>query len=67
MELCYYRAMENIVKNKEYIVTIEGYTSEGAGVARLDGRAVFIFNTIRGEIWHIKIIKVTSAAIYAKE
>ncbi len=66
MELCYYRAMENIVKNKEYIVTIEGYTSEGAGVARLDGRAVFIANTIRGEIWHIKIIKVTSAAIYAK-
>ena len=34
--------MEMIQKNKEYIVTIEGYNSTGAGVARIDGRAVFI-------------------------
>ena len=55
-----------IKKNKEYIVTIEGYNSEGAGVARIDGRAVFIPNTLKGEVWHIKILKVTAGAIYGK-
>ena len=59
--------MENsIVKNKEYIVTIEGYTSEGSGVARIDGRAIFIPNTLKGEVWHVKIVKVTSSVIFAK-
>ena len=58
--------MDTIKKNKEYIVTIEGYNSEGAGVARIDGRAVFIPNTLKGEVWHIKILKVTAGAIYGK-
>ena len=58
--------METMKKNKEYIVTIEGYNSESSGVARIDGRAVFIPNALKGEVWHIKILKVTAAAVYGK-
>ena len=58
--------MEMVQKNKEYIVTIEGYNSEGAGVARIDGRAVFVRNALKGEVWHIKILKVSSSVVYAK-
>ena len=58
--------MDIIEKNKEYIVKIEAYNSEGAGVARIDGRAVFIPGVLQDEVWHIKILKVTNTAIYAK-
>ncbi|MBO6094212.1 MAG: 23S rRNA (uracil(1939)-C(5))-methyltransferase RlmD [Oscillospiraceae bacterium] len=58
--------MDTIKKNKEYIVTIEAYNSEGSGVARIDGRAVFIPNALKGEVWHIKVLKVTAAAVYGK-
>ena len=53
-------------KNSEYVVTIEGYNSEAHGVARVEGFAVFVPGAIRGEVWHIKTVKVTAAAIYAK-
>lgn len=58
--------MESIVKNSEYIVTIEAYSSEGYGIARIDGRAVFVPKALKGEVWQIKILKVTSSAVYAK-
>ncbi len=58
--------MKNLQKNREFIVKIEGYNSEGLGVARLDGRAIFIPDTLEGEVWHIKLLKVTETAIYAK-
>ena len=58
--------MEEITKNKLYTVIIEGYTSEGFGVCRIDGRAVFVPYTIKGETWRIKILKVSASAIYAK-
>ncbi len=31
-----------VTKNQEYTVTIEGYSGEGAGVARIDGFVVFV-------------------------
>ena len=55
-----------IKKNNEYIVTIDSYNSESDGVARIDGFAVFVPKTILGEVWHIKILKVSSSAVYAK-
>lgn len=58
--------MESIVKNSEYIVTIEAYSSEGYGIARIDGRAVFVPKTVKGEVWQIKILKVTASVVYAK-
>lgn len=58
--------MKTIEKNQIYTVTVDGYTSEALGVARVDGRAVFIPRALRGESWRIRIVKVTSAAIYAR-
>ncbi|MBR6487843.1 MAG: TRAM domain-containing protein, partial [Clostridiales bacterium] len=43
--------MSSLEKNKQYIVTIEGYSSEAFGIARLEGKAVFIPGTLYGEIW----------------
>ncbi len=53
-------------KNQIYNVLIEGYSSEGFGVCRVDGRAVFVPRTIRGEEWLIRIVKVTASAVYAR-
>lgn len=53
-------------KNSEYFVTIEGYNSHAEGVARIDGCAVFVPRTVVGEVWRIKIVKVSSAYIYAR-
>ena len=45
-------------KNKVYTAEIVDYTSEGQGVARIEGCAVFIPNAIYGEICEIRIEKV---------
>ena len=58
--------MSTLEKNKQYIVSIEGYSSEAYGIARLDGKAVFIPGTLFGEIWEIRIVKVTNTAVYGK-
>ena len=36
-------------KNKIYPARIEGYTSEGLGVARIGGQAVFVHRALQGE------------------
>ena len=58
--------MDNIIKNKKYIVEIEGFSSEAYGVCRIDGRAVFVPKAIPGEQCEIKIVKVSNSAVYAK-
>lgn len=45
-------------KNAVHTLEIEGYTHEGSGVARLDGRVVFVPHTIRGEVWEVNLVKV---------
>lgn len=45
-------------KNSIHMLDITGYTAEGLGVARLDGRVVFIPDTIRGERWKVRLEKV---------
>ena len=47
-------------KNEIYTAEIDGYNSEGAGVAHIDGQAIFIPYTILGEQVTFKIIKITS-------
>ena len=39
-----------VTKNQEYTVTVEGYSGEGAGVARIDGFVVFVSGALRGEV-----------------
>ncbi|MCR5600233.1 MAG: 23S rRNA (uracil(1939)-C(5))-methyltransferase RlmD [Ruminococcus sp.] len=45
-------------KNKIYTAEITGLTSEGSGVCRIDGMAVFVPETAVGDIIEVKIVKV---------
>ena len=51
--------MAEVRKNTVHPLHIEGYTAEGMGVARLDGRVVFIPGTIRGEDWAVSYTHLT--------
>ena len=53
-------------KNKTYRARIEGYTSEGLGVARIDGQAVFVHRALRGEDCDILLLKVLKNAAFGK-
>ena len=44
-----------LTKNQIYEATVTGYTSEGQGVAHIDGCAVFIPNAIAGEVYKVRI------------
>jgi len=57
--------VEHLAKNQEYTVTVEGFSFDGGGVARIGGRAVFIPGALPGETWDIRIHKVTATAVYA--
>ena len=59
--------MEQLKKNEIFEAKIEAYNSEGSGVARILGRAVFVPRTIVGETWRIVIVKVTASADYSAE
>jgi 23S rRNA (uracil1939-C5)-methyltransferase len=54
-------------KNKIYRVTVDGYASEGEGVARLDGRAVFIRGALRGEVCDVHLLKVEKPPFGARQ
>lgn len=56
--------MENALERTEQRLTIEGYASDGAGVARLDGRVVFVSGGIRGETCRVFIDKVGRSATW---
>ena len=58
--------MNDLKKNDMYTVEIEGYSSEACGICRVGGRAVFVPRTIVGEMWDIRIVKVTASAVYAR-
>ncbi len=48
----------NIKKNECYELEITGVTSEGNGVGRLDGFAIFVPETTVGDIVLVKIVKI---------
>ena len=50
--------MEAWKKNSIHTLEVDGYTAEGMGVARLEGRVVFVPGTIRGEQWQVQLLKV---------
>ena len=53
-------------KNECYEAEFTGYTSEGLGVAHIDGMAVFAPKAVAGERCRVKILKVTKSVAYAK-
>lgn len=55
-----------VEKNREYITNILDMTHEGAGVAKVDGFAVFVDGAITGETVKMKIVKVTKNFAYGK-
>ncbi len=58
--------MKELKKNQLHTVDITGWSSDGAGVCRVCGRAVFVKGAIPGELWTIRILKVSNTAVYAK-
>ena len=54
--------MENLRQSPErgkiYTGTVEGYSSEGMGVVRLDGAVVFVPRAVRGETVDLRITRV---------
>ena len=58
--------MEQLAKNQLHTAEITGYTSEGAGVCHIAGRAVFVKGALVGETWQVRILKVTANAVYGK-
>lgn len=58
--------MADIRKNTVHTLDITGYTAEGMGVARLEGRVVFIPRTIRGERWRVRLEKVSKNVAWGR-
>ncbi len=53
-----------VEKNKPREGVIEGYTAEGMGVARIEGMAVFVPRSVRGDRLLIKPVKVNKNYAY---
>ncbi|MBR6208032.1 MAG: 23S rRNA (uracil(1939)-C(5))-methyltransferase RlmD [Oscillospiraceae bacterium] len=58
--------MEELKKNQIWTGTADGYTSDGSGVFHIGGRAVFVPGAIVGERWEIRILRVSSSAVYGR-
>lgn len=54
--------MEKLMEGRVYTGTVEGYSSEGLGIVRLDGAVVFVPRAVRGETVDLKITKVMKTA-----
>ncbi len=58
--------MAELAKNQLHTVAITGYTAEGPGVARVDGRVVFVHGGVRGETCVIRILKVLKNVAFGR-
>lgn len=58
--------MEKLIENHVYTGTVEGYSSEGLGIVRLDGAVVFVPQAVRGETVDLKITKVMKTCAAGK-
>lgn len=58
--------MADLQKNQLHTVTIIGYSEEGLGVARIEGRVVFVHGGVRGELCTVRIMKVLKNVAFAR-
>lgn len=58
--------MEALEKGKVYSAVIDGYSSEGLGIARVDGAVVFVPDAVRGEKVDLRITRVMKTACAAE-
>ena len=55
---------EILTKNSIHTARVESWGSDGDGVCRIGGRAVFVKGAIPGELWELKLVKVTASAAW---
>ena len=58
--------MTELKKNDIHRVRIEDYSSEGLGIARINGQVVFVHRALRDEICEVRIMKVLKNIAFAK-
>ncbi|WP_293007984.1 MULTISPECIES: 23S rRNA (uracil(1939)-C(5))-methyltransferase RlmD [unclassified Oscillibacter] len=58
--------MERLLLNQAYTGTVEGYSSEGLGIVRINGAVVFVPRAVRGEEVRLRIVKAMKTS-YAGE
>ena len=58
--------MPGLEKNRIYRAHIDGYSSQGLGIARIDGQVVFVHGAIRGEVCDVLVMKVLKNAAFGK-
>ena len=58
--------MAIIQKNTVHTLDFTGYTAEGMGVARLEGRVVFVPRVIQGERWRVRLEKVNKNVAWGR-
>ena len=58
--------MKELSKNDLCNGEISGFTSEGAGVCRINDRAVFVPRTLPGETWRVRIVKANRTAVWGR-
>lgn len=55
-----------LVKNQEYEIRIEDIGNDGEGIGHIDGMAVFVKDTVPGDVARIKIIKDKKKYAYGR-
>ncbi|MBR6223599.1 MAG: 23S rRNA (uracil(1939)-C(5))-methyltransferase RlmD [Lachnospiraceae bacterium] len=58
--------MDHMNKNETYEITIEDFTKDGEGVGHIEGMAVFVKDTVPGDVAVIKIIKLKKNYAYGR-
>ena len=58
--------MKKFKKNECYTVRIEDMTDLGFGVGHIDGAAVFVGDTVKGELVKVELIKVNSSYLVGR-
>ncbi|WP_297213999.1 23S rRNA (uracil(1939)-C(5))-methyltransferase RlmD [uncultured Flavonifractor sp.] len=58
--------MDKPAEQQIHRLSIEGYASDGCGVARLEGMVVFVQGGIRGEVCDVRLTHVGRSALWGK-
>lgn len=54
------------VKNQQLTVSVAGMAQDGMGVARAEGRVIFVHGAVPGEVCRVQLLKVTKSVAYAR-